>query len=106
MEGLEQFPLIEAGEKGQFGLYYACGLLIHQPIDQAVQKKSRSQQDIYSVWNEFRLRVEQGEERGSETFLAVVEQYASQDLAAQIRTIVGTKLANPEEALDQLKTGK
>jgi len=58
----------DAADKGQFGLYYTCGLLIHQAIVQAVQKKSKGLKNIYSLWNEYPQKVEQGYEKGPETF--------------------------------------
>ncbi len=106
VKGLTGLTLIEAANKGQFGLYYTCGLLIHQAIDHAVQKKSNGRKNIYFLWNEFRQRVEQGDEKGPETFLALVEQYASKELVVRIKVLVETKLTNPEDTLSQLIVDK
>ena len=103
VKGLKQFPLIEAAEKGQFGLYYTCGLLIHQAIDRAVQGKSNSQKNIYSLWNEFRLQVESGENKGPDTFLSLVENYTTKSLVKTINDIVSQKLDNPELVLKGLE---
>ena len=92
----------DAADKGQFGLYYTCGLLIHQAIVQAVQKKSKGLKNIYSLWNEYRQKVEQGDEKGTDTFLALVEQYTSKALVLRIKELVETKLDNPEEILSRL----
>ena len=97
---------MDAAKKGQFGLYYTCGLLIHQAIDQAVQKKSNGLKNIYSLWNEFRQKVEQGDKKGPETFLALVEQYASKELVVRIKVLVETKLSNPEDTLSRLIADK
>ena len=106
VKGLTELTLMEAANKGQFGLYYTCGLLIHQAIDHAVQKKSNGLKNIYSLWNEFRQKVEQGDEKGPETFLALVEQYASKELVVSIKALVETKLTNPEDTLSQLIVDK
>ncbi len=92
----------DAADKGQFGLYYTCGLLIHQAIDQEIKKKSKGLKNIYSLWNEYRQKVEQGDEKGTDTFLALVEQYTSKALVLRIKELVETKLDNPEEILSRL----
>ena len=102
VEGLTEFSLMEAADKGQFGLYYTCGLLIHRAIDYSVQKKSNGLKNIYSIWNEFRQKVEQGNEKGSETFLSLVEQYTSKELVIRIKKLVETKLSSPEDTLNRL----
>ncbi len=102
VKGLTDIKLIDAAKKGQFGLYYTCGLLIHQAIDQEVKKKSKGLKNIYSLWNEYRQKVEQGDEKGTDTFLALVEQYTSKALVLRIKELVETKLDNPEEILSRL----
>jgi hypothetical protein len=102
IKGLERFPLIEAAEKGEFGLYYTCGLLIHRAIDRVAKSNSDSKQDIYSVWNEFRNRVEKGAEIGDKTFLSVVDEYASKELSELVKQLVEQKLKSPANALDKL----
>ncbi|MFT4938925.1 MAG: hypothetical protein ACI88A_001957 [Paraglaciecola sp.] len=102
IKGLERFPLIEAAEKGEFGLYYTCGLFIHSAIDSVVKSKSNSMRDVYFVWNEFRNRVEKGAEIGDKTFLSVVEEYASKELSELINKFVEQKLKCPAKALDKL----
>ena len=102
VKGLTEISLMEAANKGQFGLYYTCGLLIHRAIDHSMQKKSNGLKNIYSLWNEFRLKIEQGNEKGSKTFLALVEQYTSKELVIHIENLVGTKLSSPEDTLNRL----
>jgi hypothetical protein len=102
VDGLKDISLIEAANKGQFGLYYTCGLLIHRAIDHAVQKKSKGLKNIYSLWNEFRHKVEHGDEKGAVTFLALVEKNTSKELFIRIKKLVETKLSNPEETLNRL----
>ncbi|MDG1750802.1 MAG: hypothetical protein P8I03_03965 [Thalassotalea sp.] len=102
VDGLKELSLIEATNEGQFGLYYTCGLLIHRAIDHAVQKKSNGLKNIYSLWNEFRQKVEHGDEKGPETFLTLVEQYTSKELVIRIKKLVETKLSSPEDILNRL----
>ena len=102
VDGLKELSLIEAADEGQFGLYYTCGLLLHRAIDHAIQKKSNCLKNIYSLWNEFRQKVEHGDEKGPETFLALVEQDTSKELVIRIKKLVETKLNRPEDTLNRL----
>ncbi len=102
IKGLKELALIEAANKGQFGLYYSCGFLIHQAVDQAMQKKSNGLKNIYSLWNDFRQKVELGGKKGAETFLMLTEQYTSKELVFRIKTLVESKLTNPEKTLSRL----
>ena len=103
-EGLANFPLAEAAEKGRFDLYYTCGFLIHQAIDLALRKNS--DEDIYSLWIEFRQQVEKGNRKGSETFLALTEKWTSKELVHKIKEVIENKLSIPEDALKQLSIGE
>lgn len=85
-------------------MYYTCGLLIHQAIDLALRKNS--DEDIYSLWIEFRQQVEKGNRKGSETFLALTEKWTSKELVHKIKEVIENKLSIPEDALKQLSIGE
>ena len=101
-KGLNNFPLVEAADKGRFDLYYTCGLLIHQAIDLKLQEKGKK--DIYSLWVDFRKQAEKGGKKGSELFLSHTEKWTSEELVNRIKELIETKLSTPEDTLNQLIT--
>lgn len=103
-KGLNNFPLVEAADKGRFDLYYTCGLLIHQAIDLALQEKGKK--DIYSLWVDFRKQAEKGDEKGSEIFLSHAEKWTSEELVSRIKEVIESRLSSPESTLNHLVTGE
>ena len=103
-KGLNNFPLVEAADKGRFDLYYTCGLLIHQAIDLTLQKKGNK--DIYSLWVDFRKQAEKGDEKGSEIFLSHAEKWTSEELVNRVKEVIESKLSNPDKTLNHLVTGE
>lgn len=100
--GLDNFPLVEAADKGRFDLYYTCGLLIHQAIDLKLREKGKK--DIYSLWVDFRRQAEKSDVKRSEIFLSHAEKWTSKDLVNRIKEVIGTKLSNPDKTLNHLVT--
>ncbi|WP_157953865.1 hypothetical protein [Microbulbifer sp. A4B17] len=101
-EGLKEFPLVEAANHGRFDLYYSCGLLIHRAIDQSLQEKSNGSLNLFSLWKSYRETIEGGGEKGSDSFLNMVEDRTSRDFVEVIRQLINSKLVNPEATLDKL----
>ncbi|QPG05830.1 hypothetical protein IT774_00670 [Salinimonas marina] len=105
-KGLIDFPLAQAAAKGRFDLYYSCGFLIHQAIDQQLREKG--EKNIYSLWLEFRNQAEKGNkkdgQKGSELFLFLTKKWTSSEFASRIKQVVESKLRRPEHTLNQLLT--
>lgn len=101
--GLKDMALINAADKGQFGLYYSCGALIHHAINNAVKNSSAAKNNIYTVWNDYRRRIEGGDTADQDTFFHVVEQYAGYNLSAHIRSLVNEKIEDPIAYINKLQ---
>lgn len=102
IKGLQKFPLVSSLENGRFDLYYNCGFLLHRAIDTVAKKRSNLNHSIYTIWNNYRDRLEEGSPAGQETFLEIVDEYAGQEVAANILKMVDTKLDSPADFIDQL----
>ena len=102
INGLSKMALADAADNGQFGLYYSCGLFIHSAIDIAVKNKSQSKKNIYTIWNEYRSNVSHGKPADQETFLTVVNKYASEELSVKIKEFVSSSFEQPSIIIDRL----
>lgn len=100
VEGLQTSPLIEAAKEGRFDLYYSCGLLIHQAIDVALQRRNGSQIDIYALWNEFRTHAIDGDQIGVEAYFTTTQKWTSKKFVDNLQVFINTKQVN---AIDTLR---
>lgn len=96
-EGLENTTLSAAASNNQFGLYYTCGALIHQSLDQAIQFKTLGAKTIFSLWMDYRNAVVNGEKAGGETFWSVAETDISAQKIEALKAMISTPLSAPEK---------
>ncbi|MFT5163868.1 MAG: hypothetical protein ACI9FJ_002465 [Alteromonadaceae bacterium] len=102
VKGLKNFVLVEAAKNKQFGLYYTCGLLMHNAIDIAVKKSAKLKHGVISLWREYQKAIIQGKPASAQTFLAMVKTYASATLAERLSVMANQKLDNPDVFIEAL----
>ena len=95
--------LSEAANKGQFGLYYDCGLIIHHAINQAVIRHNIASDGIYSVWQEYQIRIAQGKNANQTTFLQIVKEYTNQEFSELVHTLSNKRLEKPLVSIQNLR---
>lgn len=103
LRGLEGGSLADAGERGAFDLYYACGMVIQLMADEEIRARSGGDQDLFDLWTAFLDDIEAGAPWTGETFLGHVGQMAGPEvLALSRRIIAGDTTLTPEELLARL----
>ncbi|MBT0587049.1 hypothetical protein [Alteromonas oceanisediminis] len=85
-KGLESTTLFNAVSVGRSDLHYKCGLAIHKAIDETLGNDR--ERDIFTFWIEYRNRIRNGKEKGMNTFLDVVENWASLSLRQEIDQVI------------------
>ena len=103
-DGLQNFSLAHAADENRFDLYYSCGWLIHRAIDVAVKKAEVTSDGIFSVWKEYHSRVKSGQPANQDTFVTIVTELSTPQLAEQLLEMVDSKLENPAAFIDRLTT--
>lgn len=98
--GLENMTLRSAADNGRFDLYYTCGLLIHQAIEEEFKKHGNK--DSFSAWEDFRTLAEKQGEHEASGFLNVVKANTSEAFVAKITSFITEQQENPVQALDLL----
>ena len=76
-EGLRRGPLSTAGERGDFDLYYQCGLTIQMLADREVRAASGGRATLFDVWADFLRRTEDGAPWSTETFSDVLSSHGA-----------------------------
>ena len=101
-KGLSETSLNEAAQNGKFYLYYSCGFLIHQAIENAIEKDSGREHSAYRIWNRFRENESKVEEKGKDSFLNTVAELVNKELAERISFFVETEDQDPISAMENL----
>jgi len=101
IRGLKSVSLANASRHGKFLMHYHCGLLIHQRIRTALAKAS-SHESNYSLWREYRERINDGAPGGQVTFLDTVERHTSRSLRNEIEVFIATEHKQPSTGVDAL----
>ena len=103
-KGIEQFPLTEAANKGQFMYYYTCGLVFHSVVDKALKEK-KDGKNAFSLWLDYREGVKTGIlESGEAGYLTMLETEISEELSQRLRALIGIKSANGKTFIEGLYT--
>jgi hypothetical protein len=97
--GLKEQKMSDASRRGQFGLHYTCGLLLHDAIDQQAMQQGSNATD---VWQSLRDQVEVGEPVTAGLFWHVLQQRIPSQVVAHFRRFIESRSDEPEASLDQL----
>jgi len=105
-KGIQGFSLSKATEKGQFGLHYSCGFLIHHSIDIITKKRFPDGDGIFDIWREYQQRVKDGAEANQETYLKIVGEYTSEPHKVLIENFIADSKSNYSALIDSYETLK
>ncbi|MGF1607059.1 MAG: hypothetical protein ACFB22_12035 [Rhodothalassiaceae bacterium] len=88
-EGLKEGPLRTAGERGDFDLFYNCGMAIQLLADREVRSRSDGCETLFDVWETFLARVADGAAWDSKTFLDVLASHSATEALAMAEWMIG-----------------
>jgi hypothetical protein len=99
--GLSQTTLNDAAQVGMFPLYYSCGFLIQQAIENARNTKNH-QHSAYALWNSYLDKRNKDNKTARMSFLDAITELTNKKLAEKINRFVSLRHAEPMKEIEVL----
>lgn len=97
--GLGETTLNDAAAASMFSLYYSCGFVIQQAIENA---HNNTEHSAYAMWNSFRDKINKDGKKAEMAFSKTISELTNKEFAEKIIRFVNWRHSEPKKEIEEL----
>ena len=99
---LEKTSLEDAADKGEFGIYYSCGFLVYQMIENATKGSDRGSDSAFLIWKLFKEKNTNPKATARQNFIEAVKKMTDEETEVALENFIKAEYGSPNARVQEL----